>query len=408
MFRGRLDRGMPDYEYYLSEYLEQLKKDGNYRHFLEIDKRAPDFPRFRYRDEGGHERQATNWCSNDYLCMSVHPEVIARLEQTARLGGVGSGGTRNISGTTIHHRELEQALAGLHGKHSALLFGGAYLANLTALGTLARILPDVVFLSDEENHASLIAGMQAGGSRKIFRHNDAAHLEELLRQLPADQPKIIVFESVYSISGSLAPLEQIVSLAKRFGCLTYLDEVHAVGLYGPGGAGVAAQLGLQDQIDVLNGTLAKGFGVFGGYIAASRTTVDAVRSFGRGFIFTTSLPPAICAAAAASLELVRAEDGLRRTFHANVTRLRARLRDHGVEYQEGPSHITPVRIGDSTRCKQIADRLLSEFGVYLQPINYPTVKRGEECLRIIVTLKHTEADMQHLARSLQMVLRAGH
>jgi 5-aminolevulinate synthase len=399
-----MDLHMTDYDKELAGHLEEIKKGGHYRHFLIVDKSAESFPHFQYLDASGTKRAAVNWCSNDYLCMSVHAQVIAESNRVALQSGVGSGGTRNISGTTVQHRELEMVLAGLHEKEAALVFGSAYAANLTALSTLAKLFTDVVFLSDEKNHASLIEGMKAGASRRIFRHNDAAHLEELLGQLPAQQPKIIVLESVYSISGTLAPLEQIVSLAARFNCLVYLDEVHAVGLYGDTGGGLASELGLQGRIDIINGTLAKGFGVFGGYIAASKTIIDAVRSFGSGFIFTTSLPPAICAAAVTSIALVRKENTLRRAFHGNVARLRSILQDHGVEYGNNPSHITPVHIGNSALCKKISDRLLLEFGAYLQPINFPTVKKGEECLRIIATVKHSEADMIHLAESLKAVL----
>jgi 5-aminolevulinate synthase len=397
---------MTDYESLLAKHLEQIKQRGNYRYFLTVNKSAPHFPRFEYEDETGNKKTAVNWCSNDYLCMSVHEEVIGRLNLVAQHSGLGSGGTRNISGTTIHHRQLEKTLAGLHKKEAALVFGGAYLANLTTLATLGKLLTNPVFLSDERNHASLIEGIKAGGSKKTFRHNDTTHLKQLLNELPADQPKIIVLESVYSISGSMAPLEEIVSLAKQYNCLTYLDEVHAVGLYGEDGGGMTSKLGLQNQVDIINGTLAKSFGVIGGYIAASRIIVDAIRSFGSGFIFTTSLPPAICAAAIESIERVTRDNALRRSFHENVARLRAILRQHNIEYNHNPSHITPVRIGDSALCKKIADRLLHEFGIYLQPINYPTVDRGEECLRIIATVKHSEDDMLHLANSLGTVLRA--
>ncbi len=397
---------MTDYNQLLSIQLEQLKQSGSYRYFLDINKSAQHFPRFYYKDENGQENAAVNWCSNDYLCMSVHELVIERFRSVAGHSGVGSGGTRNISGTTVYHRELENALAGLHKKEAALLFSGAYLANLTTLSTLGRLFADAIFLSDEKNHASLIEGMRASGRKKvIFRHNDVAHLEELLKELPAEQPKIIAFESVYSIHGAIAPVKEILPLAKKYNCLTYLDEVHAVGLYGDDGGGITSQLGLQNEIDIVNGTLAKGFGVIGGYIAASKNIVDAIRSFGSGFIFTTSLPPAVCAAAIKSTELVGKDNALRKSFHRKVAQLRDLLKQHGIEYSDNPSHITPIPIGDSALCKKIADRLLREFGVYLQPVNFPTVKRGEECLRVIVTVKHEEGDMLHLAKSLQVVLR---
>ena len=397
---------MTDYEDILSKQLEQLKQTGSYRYFLDVDKSAKDFPRFYYEGPNGEQKTAVNWCTNDYLCMSVHEEIIDKLDSVAHRSGVGSGGTRNISGTTIYHRKLEKALAGLHKKEAALIFGGAYLANLTTLTTLGRLFTNAIFLSDEKNHASLIEGIRASGCEKIiFRHNDAAHLGEILKQLPLNQPKIIAFESVYSINGTIAPIKEINLLAKKYNCLTYLDEVHAVGLYGSDGGGITSQLGLQNEIDMINGTLAKSFGVIGGYIAASTNIVDAIRSFGSGFIFTTSLPPAVCAAATKSVELVSEDNTLRKSFHDHVTQLRRTLQQHGVEYSDNPSHITPIPIGDSVLCKKIADRLLSEFGVYLQPVNFPTVKKGEECLRIIVTVKHTQTEMLHLAKSLQLVLR---
>jgi 5-aminolevulinate synthase len=396
---------MKNYESILAAQLEKLKQNGSYRYFLEIDKNAQTSPHFSYQ-HGDETKTATNWCSNDYMGMSVNQEVIDEFRRVANISGVGSGGTRNISGTNTYHRQLEQALAVLHKKEGALVFGSAYLANLTTLATLGKLFPDAVFISDENNHASLIEGMKAGNHKKmIFRHNDVIHLEEILKQLPADQPKILVFESVYSIHGTIAPLKEIVSLAKKYDCFTYLDEVHAVGLYGEDGGGVTSQLDLQDQIDIINGTLGKSFGVVGGYIAASQIVIDAMRSFASGFIFTTSLPPAACAAATKSIELLSANPSLRNSFHENVSRLRQILHQHQIKYNENPSHITPIPVGDSVKCKRIADRLLHEFGVYLQPINFPTVKLGQECLRIIVTLKHSEVDMYHLAKSLQTVLQ---
>jgi 5-aminolevulinate synthase len=395
---------MTNYEDILSQQLEKLKQSGSYRYFLEVHKNAQTFPRFHYR-VGDETRTAVNWCSNDYMGMSVNPEVIETFTSISNQSGTGSGGTRNISGTTTYHRELENTLAALHHKEAALIFGGAYLANFTVLSTLGRLFKEAVFLSDEKNHASLIEGMRATSCQKIiFQHNDVGHLEELLKQLPIDQPKIIVFESVYSINGTIAPLKEIAILAKKYNCLTYLDEVHAVGLYGEDGGGITSELNLQNEIDIINGTLAKSFGVIGGYIAASQIIIDAMRSFGSGFIFTTSLPPAACAAAVKSIEMLRADHTLRESFHANVVRLRQLLEAHGVPYNSNPSHITPVPIGDSIKCKRIADRLLHEFGIYLQPVNFPTVKIGEECLRIIVTLKHTEEDIFDLAKSLQLVL----
>jgi 5-aminolevulinate synthase len=394
-----------DYYNEIHKSLDELKESGNYRYFLDVDKSALEFPHFKYSDPDGVVREATNWCSNDYLCMSVKQEVINAACETTLRSGTGSGGTRNISGTTVHHKALEISLARLHNKEAALVFGGAYLANLTTLSTLGKIFPEIVFISDEQNHASLIEGMRASRCEKIiFRHNDVAHVHEILSQLPLDQPKMLVFESVYSISGTVAPVRELVALAKEFNALIYIDEVHAVGLYNADGAGYAAQLGIADQIDIINGTLAKGFGVIGGYVAASKDLVDAIRSFGSGFIFTTSLPPATCAAAVTSVEILRNDPTLRDALHANVTLLRETFDRYGVTYRENPSHITPIPIGDSRMCKAIADRLLKEFGAYMQPINYPTVPRGEECLRVVATPRHTQEDMEHLAQSLATVL----
>lgn len=396
---------MKDYAFFFEKRLAELKDSGAYRYFLDVNKSAQHFPRFYYEDVFGEKKSAVNWCSNDYMCMSVHEEVIGKLSFVAHRSGAGSGGTRNISGTTIYHRQLEQALAKLHDKEASLVFGGAYLANLTALSTLGKIIPNLVFLCDEKNHASLIEGVRSSGCDKlIFRHNDVSHLEEILKNIPIDRPKAIVFESVYSINGSISNIEEIILLASKYNCLTYIDEVHAVGLYGGNGGGMTTELGLQNGIDIINGTLAKGFGVIGGYIAASASIVDAIRSFGSGFIFTTSLPPAICAAAEKSIELLSGDKQRRKIFHDKVKQLRQILEQYGIVYNHNNSHITPIHIGDSIRCKKIADRLLYEFGVYIQPINFPTVKRGEECLRIIVTAKHTENDMILLAEALKKLL----
>lgn len=395
-----------DYYKNIETALNELKESGNYRYFLDVDKSALNFPHFRYSNELGEIHEATNWCSNDYLCMSVNPDVIDACVNVTRRSGTGSGGTRNISGTTVHHKALETVLARLHDKEAALVFGGAYLANLTTLSTMGKIFPDLVFISDEQNHASLIEGMRASRCEKIiFRHNDIAHVHEILSSLPSDKPKMLVFESVYSISGTVAPIQELVALAKEFGALIYIDEVHAVGLYNDNGAGYAAELGIADQIDIINGTLAKGFGVIGGYVAASRSLVDAIRSFGSGFIFTTSLPPATCAAAVKSVEILTSNQRMRDQLHANVALLRSILDEYGVTYRHNPSHITPIPIGDSRTCKAIADRLLHEHGAYMQPINYPTVPRGEECLRVVATPRHTKVDMENLALSLANVLQ---
>lgn len=394
-----------NYQHILQGKLAQLKQSGSYRYFLDVDKSAALFPRFFYTDGAGTTKTAINWCSNDYLCMSVNSTLADTLAKVTKRSGTGSGGTRNISGTTVYHRQLEKALAHLHQKEAALLFNGAYLANLTTLQTLGKLLPNALFVSDERNHASIIEGIKASGCDKvIFKHNDTQHLEQILQKEAGNRPVIVVFESVYSISGTVAPIEAILTLAKQYNCLTYIDEVHAVGLYGPTGGGLTEQWGLQSQVDIINGTLAKGFGVIGGYIAASATMADAIRSYGSGFIFTTSLPPAVCATALQSIALLQQDGALRTHFHQNVQQLRQVLQSYGIAFGGHASHITPVHIGDANLCKQLADRLLQEYGLYLQPVNYPTVPIGEACLRIVVTAKHTLADMQYLAESLASVL----
>ncbi len=395
---------MFNYHTYLEERLLQLKQDGNYRYFLNVNKSARHFPNFYY-DKNGETKRAVNFCSNDYLGMSVEEEVIAKLSFVVHQSGTGSGGTRNISGTTNHHQSLEQTIASWHQKEAALVFGGAYLANLTALQTLGRQIPDLIFLSDERNHASIIEGMRSTRNQKlIFRHNDVLHLKELLETLPLEQPKLIVFESVYSMNGSVAPVKEIVELAKQYNALTYIDEVHAVGLYGATGGGICEQESLLDVVDIINGTLAKAVGVIGGYITASQTMIDFIRSFGSGFIFTTSLPPAICAAAERSIQLIRQSAQQRTYLKGNVSYLRSLLIENGLPFTDNASHITPLPIAGAERCKRMADLLLRNHGVYVQPVNFPTVPVGEECLRVIVTSKHTREQIVHLVKSLKQII----
>jgi 5-aminolevulinate synthase len=394
-----------NYQGLFEKKLQQLKDNGSYRYFLEVNKSAQHFPNFYYANDDGIQRSAVNWCSNDYLCMSTQEDVIAKLSFVSHRSGTGSSGTRNISGTTNHHRELETTLANWHKKEAALLFNGAYQANVTSLQTLGRQMPELVFISDERNHASIIEGIRAAGNEKrIFRHNDLIQLEEILKAIPADQPKLLVFESVYSISGTVAPVKEMVELAKKYNALTYVDEVHAVGLYGPTGAGIFEQENLQSEIDIINGTLSKAIGVFGGYIAASATIIDFIRSFGSGFIFTTSLPPAVCSAANKSVLQIQQKSEWRMAFHLNVLRLREALRLNEVEFTPNESHITSIPIRDASRCREVAAALLEQQGVYLQPINHPTVPKGEECLRIIVTAKHQPKHIHHLAYSLKKIL----
>ena len=396
---------MIDYQNILKEKLDLLKKNGAYRHFLEVNKSAQHFPQFYYKNDEGVQRSAVNWCSNDYLCMSTHEEIISKLSFTTHRSGSGSSGTRNISGTTIHHKELEATLAQWHNKETALLFNGAYQANVTTLQTLGRHIPGLIFISDERNHASLIEGMRAvGNEKKIFKHNDTVHLEEILKSLPLDRPKLLVFESVYSIEGTVAPVKEIIRLAKKYNTLTYVDEVHAVGLYGETGAGIFEQEGLQDEIDILNGTLSKAIGVFGGYIAASATVVDFIRSFGSGFIFTTSLPPAVCSAANKSIQLIKENKEWRNEFRDRVRLLRECLNENGVEYTPNDSHITRIPVKGADRCRTVANQLLQKQGVYMQPINHPTVPEGEECLRVITTARHQPKHIHHLVYSLKKII----
>lgn len=393
---------MINYQSLLDTQLQRLKDNGSYRFFLEVNKSAQHFPHFYYNNADGIQRSAINWCSNDYLCMSTHEDVIAKLGFVTHRSGTGSSGTRNISGTTIYHKELETTLANWHQKEAALLFNGAYQANVTTLQTLARHIPGLVFISDERNHASIIEGMRGcKNEKKIFKHNDIGHIEEILQSIPINQPKIIVFETVYSIKGTIAPVREIIALAKKYNALTYTDEVHAVGLYGKNGAGIFDQEKLQNQIDIVNGTLSKAIGVFGGYIAASKTIIDFIRSFGNGFIFTTSLPPAVCAAANKSIQLIQQNPKWRTSFHDNVKILREALKENNIEFNPNNSHITSVPIGEAKKCRHVAQQLLNEQGVYLQPINHPTVPVGEECLRIIITSRHQPKHINHLAYSLK-------
>lgn len=395
------------YEARFHKQLNSLKESGNYRHFLEVNKSAQHFPKFYYTDADGITHSAVNWCSNDYLGLSTQEEVIAKLGFVTHRSGTGSSGTRNISGTTLHHHELESTLADWHKKEAALLFNGAYAANVTTLQTLGRNWPEMIFISDERNHASLIEGMRSAGNKKIiFRHNDIEHLESILNSLPLNQPKMVVIESVYSIKGTIAPLKEIAALTKKYNALSYVDEVHAVGLYGENGAGIIESEGLQSAFDIVNGTLSKAIGVFGGYIAASSVIVDFIRSFGTGFIFTTSLPPAICSAANRSIQYIKENKELRKQFLSNVSLLRQALEEASIPFIPNNSHITGIPIGNATICKAVANKLLQLQGIYLQPINHPTVPVGEECLRVIITAKHQVKHINYLAHSLKKILAA--
>jgi len=389
-----------DYESRFRQYLDALHEEGRYRVFADLKRRCGAYPAADHFAEGG-TRGVTVWCSNDYLGMSQHPAVRAAMHAAIEEVGAGSGGTRNIAGTTHYHVELEAELADLHGKESALLFTSAYIANDSTLSTLQRLMPGLVIFSDEKNHASMIEGIRRGGGEKhIFRHNDLEHLEEKLKAVPLGTPKIIVFESVYSMDGHIAPVAAICDLAERYGALTYIDEVHAVGLYGPRGGGIAERDGVMHRVDIINGTLAKGFGVMGGYIAASGACCDAIRSYAPGFIFTTSLAPAIAAGAVVSIRHLKASGAERERHQDRVRTLKGRLTRAGLPVMDNPSHIVPILVGDPVLTKRITDALLERFAIYVQPINYPTVPRGTERLRLTPTPQHSDADIDRLVAAL--------
>jgi len=392
-----------DYEAFFSGHLGRLRDEGRYRVFAELERIAGGFPRARlHRD--GQTRDVTVWCSNDYLAMGQHPVVLSAMQAAIAAQGSGAGGTRNISGTNTLHAALERELAALHAKDAALVFTSGYVANETTLQTLGGLLPGCEILSDAFNHASMIAGIRhSGAKRRIFRHNDVAHLEALLAESDPEAPKIVAFESVYSMDGDISPIGEICDVAHRYGALAYLDEVHAVGMYGLRGAGVAERDGVLDRVDIVQGTLAKAFGVVGGYIAASHATIDFVRSCGNGFIFTTSLPPAIAAGALASVRHVSTHPELRVRHQERAAALKRLLVEAGLPAMPSESHIVPVFVGDAALCKHASDLLLERHHIYVQPINYPTVPRGTERLRITPTPLHGDDEMARLIAALQDV-----
>lgn len=391
----------PDYEDAFRTAVSALKREGRYRVFQEHRRVVGEFPVSVAVTSQG-ERTVTVWCSNDYLGMGQHPEVLAAMKDAVDIYGAGAGGTRNISGNHSPIVALEKELAALHGKEAALVFGCGYLANLSTLAALGRLLPGCVIVSDEMNHASMIQGINASRAEKrIFCHNDVRHLEEILRSIPKSRCKVVAFESVYSMDGDIAPIREIVELCERYGAMSYLDEVHAVGIYGATGAGVAERDGLGDRIDLVQGTLAKAFGVIGGYVAGSAVMIDAIRSHANGFIFTSALPPSVAAAALASVRHLRRSKTERQALHEKSDRLRRMLREKRIPFLDGPSHIVPVMVGDPVKCKALCDYLIEKHAIYLQPINYPTVPRGTERLRITATPVHTDKMMQDLVTGLE-------
>ncbi len=392
-----------NYEEYFETKLGELKAEGNYRVFAHIERRAGQFPTAVNHGEVG-PGEVTVWCSNDYLGMGQHPKVVAAMHEAIDRCGAGAGGTRNISGNNHYHVLLEQELADLHNKEGALLFTSGYVSNWAALGTLAAKIPGCIVLSDALNHASMIEGIRhSRAERHIFKHNDPADLDRILSGLDPAAPKLIAFESVYSMDGDIAPIAEICDVADKYNAMTYLDEVHAVGLYGPRGGGVAEREGLMDRLTVIEGTLGKAFGVMGGYIAASNALCDFVRSFASGFIFTTALPPAVAAGALASIKHLKESNEERRLHQQRVAEVRRRLDRIGIPTLDNPSHIVPVMVRDPVKCKWISDWLMTNHGIYVQPINYPTVPKGSERLRITPSPIHSEADVDRLVRALSEI-----
>jgi 5-aminolevulinate synthase len=392
-----------DFEHFFKTELDGLHKEGRYRVFADIERQRGAFPRASRHTADG-VKDVTVWCSNDYLGMGQHPKVIDAMKEAIDHCGAGAGGTRNISGTTHYHVLLEKELADLHGKESALLFTSGYVSNWAALGTLCSRIPGIIVFSDAGNHASMIEGIRhAKCERVIFKHNSVADLEAKLAAADPAAPKLVAFESVYSMDGDIAPIKDICDVAERYGAMTYLDEVHAVGMYGPRGGGIAEREGLMHRLTVIEGTLGKAFGVMGGYIAASAALCDFIRSFASGFIFTTALPPALAAGALASIRHLKESQVERFAHQERVRRLRASLDRNGIPHLPNPSHIVPVIVGDAAKCKWISDLLLDHSGIYVQPINYPTVPKKTERLRITPTPFHTDADIDHLVDALHQL-----
>ena len=400
---------MFDYTGHFENCINDIKKEGRYRSFANLERIAGRFPQAIYRTDAGVEKEVTIWCSNDYLGMGQHPVVVRAAHEALDNSGAGAGGTRNISGTTRYHVELEDSLADLHRKEAALVFSSGYVANEGTLSTLGKMMPDCVIFSDELNHASMIHGIkESKQEKKIFRHNDVDHLEDLLKSVDSARPKIIAFESVYSMDGDIAPIKEICDLAEKYNALTYLDEVHGVGLYGPRGGGVAEERGLMDRIDIIEGTFGKAYGCMGGFITGPAAIVDAIRSFSSCFIFTTSLPPSVLAAARAAVEHLKVSDIERERMRRNVRTFKDRLEAADLPYMRAESHIVPLIVGEPNCCREVSNILMNEYGIYVQPINYPTVPKGTERLRLTATAAHSLDQVNRMADVLSHLWETHH
>ncbi len=393
-----------DYKHYFADAVQRVRNEGRYRIFRDIRRQKGDFPKATWFREGLEEKEITVWCSNDYLGMGQMECIVEAVKSAVDKAGTGSGGTRNISGTTRYHVQLEAELAQLHNKEAALVLTSGYVANEATLGVMSKILPGLVIFSDEKNHASMISGIQrARCEKKIFAHNDLADLEEKLKSVPIDQPKMIAFESVYSMDADIAPIEEICDLADKYNALTYIDEVHAVGMYGEHGGGVSEERNLTHRLDIIQGTLAKAYGMIGGYVSADSIIIDAIRSMASGFIFTTSIPPSTAAGALRSVRVLKLTPEKRIELHERANALKTRFRAAGYDFVDGPTHIVPLMVCDPVKCQAISDRLIEDFGIYAQPINYPTVPKGEERLRFTPGPLHTDAMMDDLMEALEIV-----
>ncbi len=389
-----------NFDLFFENKLDQLKNEGRYRVFADLERQAGNFPK-AYVHRNGEVKEITVWCSNDYLGMGQNPKVLEAMRSALDEHGAGAGGTRNISGTNHYHVLLEQELAALHGKEAALLFTSGYVSNMATLSTLAANMPNAIVFSDSDNHASMIEGIRhSRAEKRIFKHNDPEDLARLLAQAPANSTKIVAFESVYSMDGDVAPIAELCDVADKFGAMTYIDEVHAVGLYGPNGGGITDREGLSDRLTLIEGTLAKAFGVMGGYIAGSRALIDFVRSYSSGFIFTTALSPVLAAGALASVRHLRNSQEERVAHQAAARKLKTKLKAAGFPVMENDTHIVPLMVGNPTCCFYASEHLMDKYGIYVQPINYPTVPRGTERLRLTPTPYHTEADMDFLLDAL--------